>query len=103
MDTKQRLGAKIRELRKRKKWTQEKLSEMIDINPRQMVRIEMGQNLPTIENLENIAKNLGVSISDLFNNDCFDDNNSLKKKINSKIESLDDKSLRFLYSVVINL
>lgn len=103
MDIKQLLGAKIRELRKRKKLTQEKLSELMDINPRQMVRIEMGQSFPTAENIEKLAEHLGVSVSVLFNNECFEESKILKEKIISKLENLDEKAIRFLYSVIINI
>lgn len=103
MNTKKLLGAKIRELRKRQKLTQEKLSEMVDINPRQMVRIEMGQSFPAVENLEQIAKSLGVSVATLFNNECFDEGKILREKIVSKLETFDEKALRFIYAVMINL
>lgn len=103
MNTKKLLGAKIKNLRKKSNFTQEKLSEIIDINPRQMVRIEMGQSFPTIENLEKIAKALNTSVKELFNNDSFDDAKKLKEKIIEKLEKIDEKSLRFLYNVAENL
>ena len=71
MGIKQLLGAKIRELRKQKKYSQEYFSELIDLNPRQIVRIENGESFPTAENLEKIATVLGVKPQELFINDCF--------------------------------
>lgn len=103
MSTKKLLGAKIRYLRKSKKIAQEKLSEMADISPRQMVRIEMGQSFPTIENLEKIAAALNVPIQTLFENDYYDSTESLKKKLYEKVEQLDEKNTRFLYIVASNL
>lgn len=103
MSTKKLLGAKIRYLRKSKKIAQEKLSEMADISPRQMVRIEMGQSFPTIENLEKIASALGVPIQSLFENDYYDSIENLKQKLHEKIEILDEKNTRFLYLVANNL
>ncbi len=103
MSTKKLLGAKIRSLRKSKKIAQEKLSEMADISPRQMVRIEMGQSFPTVENLEKIAIALGVSIQSLFENDYYDSVELLKQKLREKIDSLDEKNTRFLYIVASNL
>lgn len=103
MSTKQLLGAKIRYLRKSKKIAQEKLSEMADISPRQMVRIEMGQSFPTIENLEKIAAALDVSIQSLFENDYYDSTEILKKKLHEKIDILDAKNTRFLYLIASNL
>ena len=103
MSTKQLLGAKIRYLRKSKKIAQEKLSEMADISPRQMVRIEMGQSFPTIENLEKIAAALDVPIQSLFENDYYDSTEILKKKLHEKIDILDEKNTRFLYLIASNL
>lgn len=103
MSTKELLGAKIRYLRKSQKIPQERLAEMAEISPRQMVRIEMGQSFPTVENLEKIAAALGVSIQSLFVNDYYDSTEILKKKILEKVSKLDEKNTRFLYLVVSNL
>ena len=103
MTAKELLGAKIRYIRKTKNIAQEKLSEMAEISPRQMVRIEMGQSFPTIDNLEKIASALEVSIQSLFENDYYDKTENLKQKLHSKIDLLDDKNTRFLYIVASHL
>jgi len=103
MTAKELLGAKIRYLRKSRKIAQEKLSEMAEISPRQMVRIEMGQSFPTIDNLEKIASALGVSIQSLFENDYYDKTEILKQKLHNRIDLLDDKNTRFLYIVASHL
>ena len=103
MSAKETLGAKIRYLRNSKKIAQEKLSEMADISPRQLVRIEMGQSFPTLENLEKIAAALNVSIQALFENDYYDSTENLKQKLHNKINLLDEKNIRFLYIVASHL
>lgn len=103
MTAKELLGAKIRYIRKSKNIAQEKLSEMAEISPRQMVRIEMGQSFPTIDNLEKIASALGVSIQSLFENDYYDNSENLKQKLYEKISKLNDKNTRFLYIVASHL
>ncbi len=103
MSTKELLGAKIRYIRKSKKIAQEKLAELADISPRQMVRIEMGQCFPTIENLEKIAKALNVSIQSLFENDYYDSIENLKEKIQKKLDMLDENNTKFLYLILSNL
>lgn len=97
------LGAKIRYIRKTKKISQETLSEMTDISPRQMVRIEMGQSFPTLENLEKIADALDVSVQSLFENDYYDSTENLKKRLYEKISGMDEKNVRFLYIVASHL
>ena len=103
MDDKEQLGLKIRSLRKSKKITQEKLSEIIGISPRQMVKIEMGQVYPSIEVLQKIAGALDVPIVNLFDNEYCDDYEILKEKLHSKIDKLNEKNIRFLYIVASNL
>lgn len=103
MDSENLLGAKIRHLRKSKNISQEKLSEMAGISPRQMIRIELGRSKPTLDNLEKIAIALGVSIQSLFENDYYETINILKKKLHEKIETLDEKNTRFLYIIASRL
>ena len=103
MNTKQKLGAKIRFLRKKHKYTQEYVAELIDINPRQVVRIENGESMPTIENLEKIASVFKVDVEELFINSTFDDDEILREKIYKRISALHGQALRALYLMVINL
>lgn len=96
--TKILLGRKIRLLRKAKGWTQDYLSEQLEINPKSILRIEQGQTFPTIQNLEKLADVFGIEIVDLFNNRSLDDISKLKKDINEIVENLDDDKIRYLYS-----
>lgn len=96
--TKILLGRKIRLLRKAKGWTQDYLSEQLEINPKSILRIEQGQTFPTIQNLEKLADVFGIEIVDLFNNHSLDDISKLKKDINEIVENLDDDKIRYLYS-----
>ena len=66
MTLKKDLGQRIQKLRKDKKITQEQLAEMVGIDPKNISRIEKGNNYPTAENLTSIAKALHVDIYELF-------------------------------------
>lgn len=66
MDTKELLGLKVKEIRKRNKITQEKLSEMINVDNGYISKLEVGQNFPSIKTLEKIASALGVELVELF-------------------------------------
>lgn len=103
MSIKVKLGSKIREMRKKQKISQEKFSEMVDLNPRQIVRIENGESFPTAENLEKIAEALNISVQELFYNDCFASDSFLKNEIIKSLDNLNSKELRMLYLVVSNL
>ena len=99
MDEKECFGAKIRAIRKSKGITQEKFSEMIDLSPRQMVKIEMGHAYPSVETLKMISKVLDVPMQYLFENDAYDSIDSVKQKLISRINQFDEQRIRFLYSV----
>lgn len=103
MNLKQRLGAKIRFLRKSRKYSQEYFSELIGINPRQIVRIENGENMPSVENLEKIAKIFDITIDELFMSDSFDNNDVLCQKIKDKLTNLNNSQLRTLYLICMSI
>ena len=96
--TKVLLGKKIKQLRKKNKWTQEHLSELVGINSKSILRIECGKTFPSYQNLEKFAKIFEVEVADLFNNHSLADINYLKKYIYDHIKSLDDKRIRILYN-----
>lgn len=65
-NTKELIGARIRELRKGLQLSQEQLSEKVDVDPRYISRIELGRCSPSLETLENIARALNVEMRELF-------------------------------------
>ena len=66
MIDKKQLGLKIKEIRKNKKITQEKLAEIIDVDFGYISKLEVGQNYPSIQTLDKISDALGVNISEFF-------------------------------------
>ncbi|CCY63218.1 transcriptional regulator XRE family [Clostridium sp. CAG:967] len=66
MNTKELLGLKIKEIRKQRKLTQEKLSELVGVDNGYISKLEIGQNFPTIGTLEKIAGVLDVELAVLF-------------------------------------
>ena len=100
---KKTLGLKIKELRKKAKFSQEKFSEMVDMNPRQIVRIENGESFPTAENLERIALALNITPQELFYNEAFIPDEILKQEITKSLNTLNNKELRMIYTLIKNL
>lgn len=66
MDIKQRLGQKLKELRKQKGLSQEKLANMAEIDRTYLPTIEKGERNVSIEVVERLAKALDVKVKDLF-------------------------------------
>lgn len=59
------VGHRVRELRQAKGWTQEDFAEKLEIEGREVRRIEAGRNL-TIRALLRLADALSTNIPDLF-------------------------------------
>jgi transcriptional regulator with XRE-family HTH domain len=72
------IGAKIVEIRKRKGYTQEQLSDLSKINLRTLQRIEKGTTEPRSETLSNICQVLEVNMEDLLDYGKKDDMKFLK-------------------------
>jgi transcriptional regulator with XRE-family HTH domain len=61
----QKLGKQVRELRKARGWTQEKLEEHSGLDRTYISDIERGIRNPSVRSLEKLAKALKVKVSDL--------------------------------------
>ncbi len=66
MSLKELFGAQVKLIRNYKKMTQEELSEQVDIDIRQLARIEAGVSFATSETIEKLCKALNVTYKDLF-------------------------------------
>lgn len=63
--TTEKIGIKIRLLRTKLKYSQEKLAELADLSKNFIGIIERGESKPSIETLERIAKALKIELKDL--------------------------------------
>lgn len=62
----QQIAAKIRDIRKEKNVTQEKLALKVNLNRAYIGYIERGERKPSVDTLSKIAQGLGVKLHDLF-------------------------------------
>ncbi len=85
MNIKKEIGEKIKRYRRRHKYTQEKLSELIDISSRNLSNIELGISYPKPETLEKIMITLDMTTQELFSNDYLKSNEELLQEINALI------------------
>ena len=102
MNKKVLLGKRIRELRKRKGLSQEKLSELVNVDPTTISNIENGKNYPSLINLENILNVLECSFLDAFDFEHKNDVSNLVLEINQKLKDNPNKIEDF-YKIVIAL
>ena len=88
MGVKNLLGEKVKRLRKMKGYTQEKFAEMINITPRNLNRIESGENFVTSETLDKIISTLNVPADVLFSYEHLKDEKDMVADIHGFIYKL---------------
>lgn len=66
MELKIILGKNIKYHRYKKKLTQEKLAELLNISPNYIGRLERGKHNPSLEKIEEIAATLDIKPFELF-------------------------------------
>ncbi len=81
------VGNRIKELRIRKGWTQNRLATEAGISPTYIYQLESGQKSPTIEYLSHICFALGVTLGEFF-----DDGTKAERRV----ENLSEEQKRLL-------
>lgn len=102
MDLKKNFGKKIREIRIKKGFSQEKTAELIGIDPVNYSRIENGLSFPKPENIVKISHILNVEISELFQFTQIQDYEKILSIVIEKLKSDKDATLltyKFLNSL----
>lgn len=94
------LGKRVRELRKNKKMTQETLAEMVDIDYKNIGKIEMGQNYPSALTLEKIAEALEVEEKDLFEFNHLQEPKDLEKEIVKIFRHQTKENQKLIYKLI---
>ncbi len=99
-NTKELLGARIKEIRKARGLTQEQLAEMVDIEQKHVSRIESGKNYPTIDRLEKIAAALNVPLISFFDFLHLENDDERVVNIEEMIKELDEDSRKIAYKMI---
>ena len=100
MDTKQMIGARIKEVRNKKGLTQEQLSEKMEINPKYLSSIERGNENPTLNTLINLSESLEVDLSEIFSFIQIEDPRERKSMITSLLDQADNEELKLVFKVL---
>lgn len=95
----QKFGAKVKEVRKQKRWTQEYLAEILNVDARSLRKIELGESFPSINTLEKMLDVFGMSTIELFDFEHLQPQENLKILIIKMIDSNPDK-ISEIYKVV---
>jgi len=96
------LGKKIREIRKKKKFTQEELAWKTGVSPNFIGLIERGQKSPSLETLIKIGEVLEVPVSTFFENLKYPikEEDILTKKVSSIVKEGSEKEKKIIYQIV---
>lgn len=95
MDKKKLLGRRIKELIKQKDISQEKLAELVGVEPTALSNIVTGRNYPLMSTLEKILQVLEVDFSDVFRFEYHNDNKDLQMEIEQILDNNPDRMKDF--------
>lgn len=97
---KEKLGARIQQIRKSKRLTQERLAEMIGLDTPNLSNIERGKRFVSAETLEKIVQALGVTEKDLFDFGYIKSKDELISEICYLLNNSDIKDLEYYYRII---
>lgn len=100
MDTRQKLGRRIKELRKLAGMTQEALSDLVGIAPRHLSRLERGVHYPSLDTLELISMTLRVPLREFFTFPEDETPEMLRNRLMQTLGAMDDSELRRVAKVL---
>ncbi len=93
-------GKRIKELRKKKKLTQEGLAELVGIDYKQIGNIETGTYFTTMPTLEKIALSLDVEIEELFQFNHYKERDKLIKEVQKLLGDATDCEIKMIYRII---
>lgn len=99
MDLK-KLGLRIKELRRKKKLTQDELSELAGMNGKHLGEVERGGINISIQNLDKLAESLDVPLLTLLDIGPQRSKDELSREIAGMVEASDLEQVRLIYRVV---
>lgn len=99
-DEAKRLGTRIKEVRRSRGLTQEKLSEKAGISTRYLSRLEVGKQNPSIDTLVKIAKALTIEVWELYDFTPHGTVKELKTVARKLLDELDEQKLRLVIKIV---
>lgn len=97
--TKELLGARIREIRKGARLSQELLAEKVNVDPRYISRIELGKCFPSLETLEKVAQALSMEIRDLFEFQHLVQDTATIQDIESLLDGVDGETRQLIFRI----
>ena len=99
MDTKHLIGLHIKELRKHKEFSQEKLADKMNMSVKYLSNIERGKENPTLDTFMKIATALHIELSEVFNYSPEKSPKELRDTVINLIKGSDKKQLKLFAEI----
>ena len=93
------IGQRIKEARKKKGWSQEKLSEEIDVAVGFISRIERGNPVVSLKRLAQISRVLEVNLEYLISGVTVESRNYLNKELYQTLTTCTPDKQRLIYNI----
>lgn len=100
MNEKKLIGLRIKELRKTKRLSQEKLAEKAETSPNYLSRMERGTENPTLDMLIKLGNALEVEIWEMFDFGHIQSRKELKEAIQNIARTADEPTLRLALKII---
>jgi len=99
-DTLKLFGNRVKELRNKRKLTQERLAELTDLEQQQICRIEKGGCFTTIDTLEKMSAALNVDMDKLFEFSHRKNTDALLAELHELLKKASDEQIKLIYRIV---
>jgi transcriptional regulator with XRE-family HTH domain len=94
METKKLVGMRIKNLRRGKGYSQEKLAELAGINAKYLSSVERGEENPTLDLFIRLSQSLKIDINEMFNIEYESQPpQMLRKKLQALVAEIKDQDL----------
>jgi transcriptional regulator with XRE-family HTH domain len=100
MDAKIAIGLRIKRLRTIRGYSQERLSEIVDISPNYLSNIERGKENPTLDLLIKLSGGLKVGIHEIFMISLDEEPKALRQRLRRLVSEIRDPDLRRMLTVL---
>lgn len=101
METRDQLGRRIRDLRKKRGLTQERLAEAASVDVKYLGNIERGKENPTIGTLTKLANTLSVKMYQILDFEHeITGKRVLKRRIGQMLATCDERELQIILRLV---
>ena len=98
-DLAEKIGARIKAVRRSRGMTQERLAEQAEISPRYLSRLEVGEQSPSIDTLGRLATALDVELWELFDFGHEGTQKELQNTMRKLVRESDEGKLRLAVKV----